>query len=153
MLKLLVQGKVNWILYELGPLIKAFKGECSDTSVTIANLEAWMLGKTDKDLAKLTEAGCDGYYILQKADDLLYVPPGFLAFEKSMEGPLIYGLRKSVAIADKRCLENFSLAAKLTRDSGKPADNMDAVYKLMEEKSEESKTEAKPDASAKASGS
>ena len=83
----------------------------------------------------------------------MYVPPGFLAFEKSMGGPLIYGLRRSVAIADKRCLENFSLAAKLTRDSGKPADSMDAVYKLMEEKPEESKTEAKPNASAKASGS
>eukprot|EP00969_Alexandrium_andersonii_P067501 2977820-Alexandrium_andersonii.AAC.1 len=61
------------------------------SDATLATMSAFALGITSDEAVTASK----GYHVSLKSYDVLYVPQGWVIAERSVTGPLAYGIRKS----------------------------------------------------------
>ena len=96
MLKILAAGEVTMYIMKLSEAAAYFqkKGKTlnADTLPEILNTAAV------DDLNAFCENGCQVFYVKQQKFEAVYVPAGYVLFERSSSAVLIYGLRKTVLL-------------------------------------------------------
>ena len=84
-----------------------------------------------KELAALKESGCSFLLARQSADEVLFVPAGWLMCSKTTSGPLTYGCRKCWAIATESQHASYETLHGLFAHSGKNTSKMQEVLKIL----------------------
>lgn len=74
------------------------------------------------DLKEDDEIVSEGFTAVCKADDVIYVPTGFILCEKSMSGGLLYGCRKSYLIKSETCMASYKVCSEVLEASGRNPD-------------------------------
>ena len=94
MIKVLAAGEVSVFAIEIKSLLAHLKKQ--GQQVTEDTFDS-MFGMDASALAELSKE-CSLYYFHVKQWDVLYVPAGYVVFERSHSAVLIYGMRKSVCL-------------------------------------------------------
>ena len=76
------------------------------------------------------------WYHMAKPDEVVYDPTGFTTIERGDNGPLIYGVRKSLFFDTPAAVQNYSQALQLIAQGGGNTDNMEKIKKLFEHEEE-----------------
>eukprot|EP00435_Cladocopium_sp_Y103_P068230 s676_g31.t1 len=126
-------GEVAWTMFELRQLIPAMKIILSKDDVGgLEGVNAFVKSLGLKEIAELQSHGCTAYYCRQAEGQVVYVPIGWVAAERSVKGVLVYGLRKTVMFSSAVSYENYGLLAGLYEASKKPVDKMKATLNLLQ---------------------
>lgn len=126
-------GEVAWILFELKQLIPAVKILLKKDDVGgLDGLNKFMQALTSAELEALEGHGCVAHHCRQAEGQVMYVPVGWVAAERSVKGVLVYGIRKVVMLTSNVAYENYSLLQGLFEASGKPVDKMKTTLSFLQ---------------------
>jgi hypothetical protein len=132
--RLLCQGKVITMAMELNNIKEVFEKVAgvghpfSNSDLVVKHLKGMDQGTLDN----LVSLGLKIYYLEHEKDTVYYIPPGYVVIEKGLQGPLIYGVRKSVFLKTPANATNYNLAKGLLNGAGKDVSKMEAVKKLLD---------------------
>ena len=123
MIKILAMGETSTFLFKLADLAKAFKDKgktlTHDTAESILNQKA----------ADMQEGLCNVHFCKQQKHDILYVPGGYLAVERSGAAVLIYGMRKSFCLKGEA--SSYAAVVQYVKDCGKDAGRYEKVLESL----------------------
>ena len=131
MLKLVAMGEIQVVLFELKNVIDVLGSETNCDGLTEALLS---LTETSPQWSSFR-----GVRTVLKADDVLYIPQGWVMCELFGAGILNYGVRKSFLVKTPRAETNYKLAISLLQRSGREPSKMEAVAKCYGDGTAESK--------------
>ena len=117
--KILAMGEQTVIMFELRDLLKAL----GDTA-TCDSLTEFVLSLN---VSSPQWASVRGFRTVLQADDILYVPQGWVMAEQCGSGILHHGVRKSFLISSERSKENYQCAISLLERSGRDPSKMKTV--------------------------
>ena len=83
-------------------------------------------------LKKMTDGGLKFYHCQLEKSEVMWVPTGWLLFEKVINSALLYGVRKSVFMQTPKLKDAYGIVRDLYQASGHNVDKMIAVSKLFE---------------------
>ena len=81
----------------------------------------------------MKEKGLKMHYCSMKKDELLYLPTGWLVFERVKEGALTYGIRKSFFLKTESARANYVMSKQLLAKQGADIANMELISDQMKE--------------------
>ena len=82
-------------------------------------------------LGELQEVGVKVYIVFQVPQETLYVPAGWLLFERSVRGTVLAGVRKSCFIQNSDCEDMYKAAMTTLAGDAQNVDKMKAVLALL----------------------
>ena len=107
MFKLLAQGQMKWLFFEIESLVAQLKIE--KQADTFAKDEV-MTEVEKADTARVKtwlEAGVKIKAAVQEQSELIYCPAGWLTSQKVVSGVLVYGVRHSILLKSESHAKNF----------------------------------------------
>ena len=132
-IRVLLFGTVEVFAVSLGKLLAACKASQVTMSepATATGIKDFMLNLGAESINKLAEAGAEIHHVEHKAEEVLYIPTGWVVVERSKNGLLLYGVRKSFFFKGAAAADNYNIARQTLVDEGRNADRMAAVAKLL----------------------
>ena len=131
MLKVLAYGEVKWIVMECASLLASLRTELQTDSIGIDDLER-LVGALNYDgLENCKKHGLKSFSCLQKANEAIFVPAGWIAVEQSVSGMLIYGFRATLLLRSEASHASYESLIGLNVASGKPVAKMQQALDLM----------------------
>ena len=132
-IRVLLFGTVEVFAVSLGKLLAACKASQVTMSepATATGIKDFMLNLGAESINKLAEAGAEIHHAEHKAEEVLYIPTGWVVVERSKNGLLLYGVRKSFFFKGAAAADNYNIARQTLVDEGRNADRMAAVAKLL----------------------
>ena len=123
-LQVLVMGELTVITFALTNVVEVMKETKPLTDITLDAIMAFLLAVNESSphWAKLK-----GYFAFLKADDVLFVPAGWVVAERSSSSLLLYGVRKSFLPTSHASKENFQCAVDCLKRSQRDSSKMEAV--------------------------
>ena len=70
------------------------------------------------------------WYHMAKPDEVVYVPTGFTTIERGDNGPLIYGVGKSLFFDTPAAVKNYNQALQLIAQGGGNIEKMENIKQL-----------------------
>ena len=124
--------EVTWAIFEISSLIASMKMILGkDDLGGLDGVTDFVRHLDDGRLKAFHQHGCVPHIVVQKANEVLWVPCGFLAVEKCVKGILIYGLRKSVLYKSLKALASYEANIEVLKQSGKPIEKMKMVHNII----------------------
>ncbi|CAE7249381.1 unnamed protein product [Symbiodinium sp. CCMP2456] len=130
-LKILVFGSLSVYMVRASSLLQQLPGvglKATSTKQLIEIMEAL----SPDTLKKMTDAGLKFYRCQLEKSEVMWVPTGWLLFEKVTKSALLYGVRKSVFMQTPSLKADYQAVRDLYQASGHNVDKMTAVSKLFE---------------------
>lgn len=93
---------------------------------TLEQVIEFCLAMSSPDQAKQAE----GHYAKLDANTVLYLPQGWLTCERSVDGALIYGCRKSFILNTPLAAQAYKNTIALLSRSNRNVERMEAISKL-----------------------
>ena len=96
-------------------------------------LQALIESLTTDTFKKLIEAGAVVYHHKHIAEELFYIPAGWMVAEIVKKGLVLYGLRKNIFFQHKDFMKTYSAAVDLLQKADRNVDKMEQVKQLATE--------------------
>jgi len=128
-IRILCQGNLHIYAMEASKLVAAMRLAHPGCDVDGTKAAGWAKQLDGAALQKLGQA-MPVWYHMAKPDEVVYVPTGFMTIERADNGPLIYGVRKSLLFDTPAAVKNYSQAIQLIAQGGGNTDNMEKIKKL-----------------------
>ena len=106
--KLRVLGETQLRLVAAGPFKESLASIAAKDFGSCEEAEAFFMSMTKSQVSDLAFAGCTVYSTTLKANEMIYVPTGFLVLEHASRGQLIHGVRKSFFQKSELCMQNIA---------------------------------------------
>ncbi|CAK9036130.1 Uncharacterized protein SCF082_LOCUS21603 [Durusdinium trenchii] len=132
MMKVLAFGEVKWLVMEISSTVAALRAELGVDVIKADDLEALIGSLTYGNLENCKKHGMKAKSCLQRPNEAVFVPAGWIAAEQSVKGVLIYGLRASLLLKSEASCHSYEAYIGLNSASGKPVDKMQQVLDLMQ---------------------
>ena len=126
MMRVLFVGEMDVYMTAVEPFEKA----CHEVAIPVPDKQSLhdaFENLDDATVKKLNAKGAKIFKVSQKAEQLLYVPVGWLVSERAVKGPLIYGIRKSVFVASPAGKASYSKAKIFLESSGVDVSKMISI--------------------------
>ena len=131
MLKVLAYGEVKWIVMETASLIAALRTELQTDSIGFDDLEEKVGSLTADTLENCKKHGLKSFSCVQKANEAVFVPAGWITAEQSVSGMLIYGFRSTLLLRSEASHSSYEALIGLHVVSKKPVAKMQEALDLM----------------------
>ncbi len=134
MFRLLCFGKIQLRAVQVDSFVQGLNKcgrphDCADMKAVLAafdNLDAQTLGHLDA-------VGVKVYSHVHDQDQMVVIPAGFVVAEAALEGPLLYGVRKSMFLQTPNFARAYTAAKLLLAKGGHDVKRMDEVLGLVAE--------------------
>ena len=109
-LRLLASGEVSWILFSLMDLVPYLRTWWGKDDISTTALLDFVAKSTEKDWMEIgAPLGVAGYWVTHKAGEVLYIPTGYCAAERTSQGVLIYGIRRAMMPQTPASVSNYEM--------------------------------------------
>ena len=151
LLKVLVMGELTLLAANLADLVEALRSSKPIEEITSDMVTSFFLSLTGK--APLFPK-IKIFQTTMQADDVVYVPTGWLIAERSSSTVKVYGVRKSLFVQSTNARVSFAAAVDLLSRSNRDSSKMAAILKCYPEDAvkDEQKAPEPPKPSAAAEG-
>ncbi|CAE7506268.1 unnamed protein product, partial [Symbiodinium necroappetens] len=130
-LKILVFGSLSVYMVRASSLLELLN-ELGLKATSTKQLIEIMEKLSPDNLKKMTDGGLKFYHCQLEKSEVMWVPTGWLLFEKVINSALLYGVRKSVFMQTPKLKDDYGIVRDLYQASGHNVDKMIAVSKLFE---------------------
>ena len=131
MLKVLAYGEVKRLVLECGSLLAALRTELNLETIGIDDLEELVGGLSYEQLQNCKKHGLKAVSCVQKANQAMFVPAGWICCEQCTQGMLIYGLRCTFLLRGEAAQTSYEALLGMYAASGKSTDKMQQALDLM----------------------
>eukprot|EP00435_Cladocopium_sp_Y103_P027036 s3755_g6.t1 len=131
MLKVLAYGEVKWLVMECGSLLAALRTELKLETIGLDDLDRYIGALTHEDLVNCKKHGLKAVSCVQKANEAIFVPAGWICCEQCTQGMLIYGLRCTLLLRGEAAQASYETLVGLHSAAGKPTEKMQQALDLM----------------------
>ena len=127
MLKSMVMGEIYFVAFRLSIVLDFMKKQNIDATCDSMRTFLLSLTKDSEELAKL-----EGVAGSMCQDDVLFLPQGWIACERSNSTVMCYGIRKSFMLPGETNQRSYQGAVTLLKNSGRNSTKMEALLKCYE---------------------
>ena len=129
---LLLGGRVRYLLADVKQLQPALATYHSVDKMTVTDFIDAFEGLNVDNIKKLKDSACTIFTVTQSADEILYVPAGWLLSAATVQGALAYGCRKCWAFATESQHASYESLHGLFAHSGMKAGKMQEVLQAID---------------------
>ena len=133
MIRVLAMGEINCILINLVDLVKALDG----AFVKLSDIKEFVSSLGNAKYTEIVDSGCAFHHVKQQAEELLFVPAGWLLCETCSSATadgqaqqLIYGFRKSLFFNNGSDRDGYGQVESLMSNDGLDTSKMKKVQEL-----------------------
>ena len=124
MFKLLAEGEVRWLCWDIAKVVAAVTTIASKDKVAMPRLLDMLEHATPDFMSKLRTEGCEFYTSTQSKSQLMYLPAGWMASEIVTSGVLVYGARKTLFVKSSSHKDSYEELMGLYTNAGKQISKM-----------------------------
>ena len=117
--KVAAMGEVKMIMMPVAQLDAALRTMGTADVISLDIMREKVGNFVAADFATLKEKGCSTFHTVLKQNEIIYIPCGFWVCEEPVEGPLIYGSRKTMVLKSQGSHANYEALVGVYRASGR----------------------------------
>lgn len=127
MCKTLAAGETLFVLVDLLTYLEAKEKLGEKIDMSMQDMTNEIRNLSIPKVKELRAKGCRIVRAEQKPCEIMHIPSGWIALERTLKGSLLYGCRKSFVVGSERSLASYRAMIRLTEAGKKQVQNMECV--------------------------